>query len=234
MDTEGLYNNNLFENPRKITMDEIMMQRIEKMKEEIVEEERFKFRIKNNTSPINVVKMFSEVFDKMGIEIVYNEMRETSRIDSIIEISTRRISDQNLRRIMEIEERDFRLKEKIRKEIEKEFTSKFDIKQLKRDCDIVLDRKKKDEKNKKNNKKDKTIYDNARKLIRKPSGKLDWSIGKSFEEIKEQPKNTDYQEKIKWFCEKYNQDYDIIYESFKDDDLDNLTWKGEKVEFPKK
>ena len=52
--------------------------------------------------------------------------------------------------------------------------------------------------------------------------------------LEELDKEPSYQEKIKWFCDKYGEQYDIILESFKDDNLNNLFWKGEKVNFPKK
>ena len=46
-------------------------------------------------------------------------------------------------------------------------------------------------------------------------------------------KELSYEEKVKWFCQNYEENFDIMIESLKDDDLDNLFWKGSKVKFPK-
>jgi hypothetical protein len=267
MDMRGMYNENPFDKPRKVTMDEIMMEKVEKMKKEVIEGERFRFKIPDNARPYEIIRLFSEAFDAMGIEIMCRDnydgksvmdfMTTTGLRNPLTEVYVRRISDQNIRRIMEIEERDVRLREKIRKEVEEEFraieaakqnSAKIKLDDIKRireltgvskesSADIIKRRKKEEEKKKKkrSKKKDASVFgDVNRRLQRDKNGKLNWTEGKSFEEVKDEPKNTEYQEKIKWFCEKYKQDYDIIYESFKDDDLDNLYWKGEKVEFPKK
>ena len=254
MDMRKMFNENPFDKSKKVTVDEIMIQRVEKMKEEVIEGERFNFRIPDNTSAREMVRLFSEAFYNMGIEIVCHENNEIPYLSSstglrnpIMDISIRRISDQNIRRIVEIEGRDARLREKIRQEVEAEFRakevtkinlSKTDSKTLKRLRDLagissesasdIAKKRKKIEENKKNG------SDVVRRLLQNSEGKLNWSAGKSFEEARIKPKNTEYQDKIKWFCEKYGENYEIIYESFKDDDLNNLTWKGEKVEFPKK
>lgn len=56
---------------------------------------------------------------------------------------------------------------------------------------------------------------------------------KKLEEKEKEDAEPSYKEKVKWFCQKYREDYSIMFESLKDDDLDKLHWKGEKVNFPK-
>lgn len=267
MDTRGMFNENPFDKPRKVTYDEVLMEKIQEMKKEVVDGERFRFKIPDNMRPRELIMMFSQAFEKMGIEIEFHISDDvpyltpmTGLSNPTMDVSIRRISDQNVRRIMEIEERDVRLRHEIekelRKKLEKEYREKMaremnapkasvDIEKLRSLAGISKGTakvaKKVDKINKKSKKKVKKkktsidiFKDHKRRLIKKENGKLNWSDGKSFEEARNEPKNTEYQEKIKWFCEKYGENYEIIYESFKDDDLDNLIWKGEKVEFPKK
>ena len=282
---DEMFNRNPFE-PKRVTVDEIMMERIEEMKKQVMGDERFRFRIDQGTDPRRIVRLFAEAFESMGIEIIYHEDHDVPYLGTTtfgnhvpIDISVRRISDQNTRRIMEIEERDIRLRAQIeaeiREKVEKEIRAQIEKENQKkkssmeaqvnrtralmgidsRSMEIIEQRRAKDNKKKGKKKKGKSSkmvvrykslisgsqkkstgkvkLEQIRKLIRDKEGNLDWTEGKSFEEARGENKNTEYQEKIKWFCEKYQQDYETIYESFKDDDLDNLYWKGEKVEFPK-
>lgn len=66
--------------------------------------------------------------------------------------------------------------------------------------------------------------------------KKDEEVIRILREAKEKKENEEptYDEKIEWFCEKYGENYEIIYGAFADDDLDNLMWKGERIKFPKK
>ncbi len=241
---------NFTNNPKRVSEDDIMMERIKKAKEEIEEDESVFARISSKTSPREMVYYFSEMFSKMGIEIELKHedtfLMPESKGD-IMSLLVRRLSDQNVRRMIEI-------KDGLSQSSKKTITIEEHERLMK---NLIEDLKKKEE-----------TDSGPRRLMRDIDGNLEWIKGKSIEEIGEKNNhNTDrgavewvkklvnkdnknsehiqenikepsrketeeYKEKIKWFCKKYKEDYDVIYESFKNDNLDNISWKGEKIEFP--
>jgi len=45
-----------------------------------------------------------------------------------------------------------------------------------------------------------------------------------------------YRERVQWFFENYYEsgmELNILLDSFKDDDLDNFSWYGDTIKFPK-
>lgn len=61
------------------------------------------------------------------------------------------------------------------------------------------------------------------KAVEKPKPKID--------------RNLTYREQVEWFIANYYEtgmEFEILLESFKDDDFDNFFWYDEKIEFPKK
>ena len=207
-------------NYKRVTMNDIYEEKISKIKKEFEEDKQFRFRITDKDNPRELLHIVSNCLEQLGIKIEAHEIYDDGFIlpgminrGRVMDVRISQLSDHHFHRILESKTTEKRVESKVA--TIGQFTEE------------------------------------KRKLIKNNNGLLDWSKGNSFEEAQKlkriaeenkkkeaeilsekEVKISEYSEKIKWFCEKYKEDYEIIYESLKDDDLDNIQWKGEKVDFP--
>ncbi len=168
------------------------------------EEKSMYLRIPGNTSSRQTIEILSNTLSRLGVEIrLNNQFNYYSGGDNEIIIRMLKKNDLFFYR----EEIAASIEDKIRRDIENERKNQFKSGNKKTNDDLTD-----------------LIMDTVAEVKK---------MQEEYKKISDLDKEPSYEEKVAWFCKKYNENYSIMIDSLRDDNLDNLFWDGERVKFPK-